>query len=163
MKIVYHKYNLMISSLVDSGHPRKYSYEIPHETFTEQPLHENMKFLKAVTFRYSYFFDGGIFQNTTVFRRPTFSKQVLLHCINFLRRATFWKTVIFQKSNIPHYLLFLENYLFIVATFSKDVIPSIEATFSEELLFYNKLFQKSYYFTATPPFHSHTSSLSVSN
>ena len=48
------------------------------------------------------------------------------------------------------YLLFLENFLFRAATFSKD------ATFSEELLFYNILFQKSYYFTATVPFHSYT-------
>ena len=51
----------MISSFVDSGYPREYSYEIPHETFTEQPLHENIKFLKAVIFWYSYLFGGGIF------------------------------------------------------------------------------------------------------
>ena len=31
MKIVSHKHNLMISLSVDSGHPGKYSYEIPHE------------------------------------------------------------------------------------------------------------------------------------
>ena len=31
MKIVWHKHNLMISLSVDSGHPGKYSYEIPHE------------------------------------------------------------------------------------------------------------------------------------
>ena len=30
-KIVWHKYNLMISFSVDAGHPGKYSYEIPHE------------------------------------------------------------------------------------------------------------------------------------
>ena len=33
MKIVRHKHNLMISYLVGSGHPDKYSYEIPHEYF----------------------------------------------------------------------------------------------------------------------------------
>ena len=31
MKIVLHKYNLMTSSSVGSGHPGKYSYEILHE------------------------------------------------------------------------------------------------------------------------------------
>ena len=31
MKIVWHKYNLMISFPVGSGYPEKYSYEIPHE------------------------------------------------------------------------------------------------------------------------------------
>ena len=31
MKIVWHKHNLMISLSVDSGHPDKYSHEIPHE------------------------------------------------------------------------------------------------------------------------------------
>ena len=31
MKIVWRKHNLMISSSVGSGHPGKYSYEIPHE------------------------------------------------------------------------------------------------------------------------------------
>ena len=31
LKIVWNKHNLMISSLVGSGHPGKYSYEVPHE------------------------------------------------------------------------------------------------------------------------------------
>ena len=31
MKIVWRKHNLMISFSVGSGHPGKYSYEIPHE------------------------------------------------------------------------------------------------------------------------------------
>ena len=33
MKILLHKYNLMISFSVGSGHPDKYLYEIPHEYF----------------------------------------------------------------------------------------------------------------------------------
>ena len=40
---------------------------------------------------------------------------------------------------------------------------STAATFSEYLLFYNILFQKSYYFTATVSFHSYTTYLFVSN
>ena len=47
--------------------------------------------------------------------------QVLLHSINFFRRAAFSKKLFFQKRNILHYLLFQESYLFAAATFSKDV------------------------------------------
>ena len=43
------------------------------------------------------------------------------------------------------------------------MLPSIAATFPEELLFYHALFQKSYYFTATVLFRSYTSYLFVSN
>ena len=55
-----------------------------------------------------------------------------------VRRATFCKKLVFQKINIPHYLLFLKNYLFIVATFSKDVnfcssYVSRRATFSKQV------------------------------
>ena len=35
MKIVWDKYNLIISSLLGSGHPDKYSYKIPHEYVSE--------------------------------------------------------------------------------------------------------------------------------
>ena len=132
----------MISSLINTGHPRKYSYEILHETFTEQPLLENMKFLRGVTFWNSYLFGGGVFQNTIILRRSTFSKQVLRHRINFFRRVIFWKMLVFQKSNILRYLHFLEKYLIIAATFSKDVTFDRgyifrKATFSKELLFHS--------------------------
>ena len=69
---------------------------------------------------------------------------------------------IFQKSNTPHYLLFLESCLLEELLFQKT-LPSIAATFSEEPLYYNILFQKSYYFTATVPFHIYASYLFVSN
>ena len=115
---------------------------------TEQALLENRNFFRTVTFRNSYLFGGEFVKNKDIYRSATFSKQVLPHTINFSWRATFWKKVIFQKSNIPHYLLLAESYLFRVANFSKDT------TFYSSYLFrkatiYNILFQKSYYFTAT--------------
>ena len=65
----------------------------------------------------------------------------------------FGKKRIFQKSNITVFfwrVVFSESLLF------QKTLSSIAATFSEELLFYNILFQKSYHFTATLPFHSNT-------
>ena len=64
--------------------------------------------------------------------------------------------------NIPHYLLFLESYLFREATFSSDT-TFYSSYFSEELLSHNILFQKSCYFTATLPLHNYTYYLSASN
>ena len=52
--------------------------------------------------------------------------------------------------------LFLEQLLF------EKALPSIAVTFSEGLLFYNILFQKSYYFTVTIRFHIYTSYLFIS-
>ena len=101
-------------------------------------------FLKNYLFIVATFSKGVNFCSSYVSRRATFSKQVLLRNINFFRRATFWKKLIFQKSNITHYLLYLESYLFVVATFSKD--SSIAATFSEEPLFHNILFRKMLFF-----------------
>ena len=70
-----------------------------------------------------------------IFRRRTFPNQVVL--CNIFRRVTFWKKLFFRKSNSPHCLLLLDNYFIRVATFP------------EELLFRNILFQRRYYFTAT--------------
>ena len=68
----------------------------------------------------------------------------------FSEKIEFGKRQFFIKA-IFHsiYLLFLENCLYRAATFSRP-------TFSEELLFYNILFENGYYFTATVPFHSYT-------
>ena len=81
--------------------------------------------------------------------------------ISFYRRATISKKLIFQKINIPDYLLFLESYLFRAATFQRT-LPSVAATFSEEVLSHNILFQKSCSFTAPPSLHNYTYYLSVS-
>ena len=53
----------------------------------------------------------------------------MFHITYFFWRAAFLERLLFQKT-----------------------IPFIAATFSEELLFYKMLFQKSYYFRATIPF-----------
>ena len=73
-------------------------------------------------------------------------KQILLYSICLFGKATFWKKLIFQKSNIPHYLLFLDSCLFIATTFSKDATfyssylfrraAFLQHTFAEELLFH---------------------------
>ena len=67
------------------------------------------------------------------------------------RRAIFHITYFFWRAAILQRLLI------------QKTLPFIAATFSEELLFYNIFFQKSYYFTAAVSFHSYTSYLFVSN
>ena len=114
---------------------------------TKQPPLENGYFFKTVTFRNSYLLGGGIAQNKDIYRRPTFSKQVLLHSINFFRRDSFWKKLNFQKSNTLYYLLFMESCLSRASIFSKDLTIYSSwlfrgATFSqhaflEELLFHS--------------------------
>ena len=72
-------------------------------------------------------------QNKDMYRKATFSKQVLLHRKNFertnnntkvllqkkrfFRTATFWKKLIFRKIDIPHYVLFLGSQFVRVVTF----------------------------------------------
>ena len=76
--------------------------------------------------------------------------------MNLFRRATFWKKMIFQKSNIPHHLLFLKSCLFKVATFSKD------STFYSSYLFRRATFLQNT-LSEELLFHSNTSYLFVSN
>ena len=42
-------------------------------------------------------------------QKSYFSKQVLLHSIDFFKKARFWKKLLFHKSKISHYRLFLES------------------------------------------------------
>ena len=104
----------------------------------QQPL-ENRYFYSAVTFRNSYLLGGGIVQNRDIYRRATFSKQILLHSINFFWRTIFWKKQVFHKSNIPHYLFFLDICFFRVATFSRD------ATFYNSYLFRRATFLQHFF------------------
>ena len=81
--------------------------------FSEQLLFQS--FLKELPFSEQFPLRSSYF-----FRIDTFSEQN--HCIfNLFRRLTSWKKPIFQKSNIPYCLPFLESYLFRVANFSKDL------------------------------------------
>ena len=58
-----------------------------------------------------------------LFRIKIFIERLLfrdrLHSVNFFKRVIFWKKLIFQKSNVPYYILFLESYLFRAASFFK--------------------------------------------
>ena len=101
------------------------------ETPTE-PLLENRKFFRVVTFWNSYLSGGGI-QKRYFFEAGT---QHQMFQSEFSRKAI---------SRIIHF--FLESYLFRHATFSNDVIFSLAAIFSEEIRFYNILFQKNYHFS----------------
>ena len=100
----------------------------------EELLFQNNHFFSAIFFQNSYFFRSKLLPTNhtlrirnslvqlpfgTVTNRSylqeryfTFSNQILLHCINFLKKAKFWKKLLFQKSSVLHYLFFLEGYLF---------------------------------------------------
>ena len=72
----------------------------------------------------------------------------------FQRKQDFEKGYFFRKAK------FRITYFFRRATFLmpfSSIATSIEAIFSEELIFYNIPFQKSYYFTGILLFHSYTS------
>ena len=85
-----------------------------------------------------------------LFRIKIFIEMLLfrdrLHSVNFFKRVVFWIKLIFQKSNVPYYILFLESYLF-RAAFSRDAtfyssyllrrVAFLQHIFSEELLFYS--------------------------
>ena len=86
-----------------------------------------------------------------IYRRATFSKQILLHNINFFKKARSWKKLLFQKSNILHYLLILESCLFNAFFINHCLL------FSKELFFYNMPIQKSYYFRGTLLHHGYNS------
>ena len=88
------------------------------ETSTEQPLPENRIELR-IHFATVIFFRETV-QGKDIYKGATVLKQILLHSINFFRKVTFWKNLIFQKSNVPHYLLFLESRAFRARNFSKD-------------------------------------------
>ena len=112
------------------------------EISTEQALLVNRKFFMLVNFRNSYLFGAGIVQNRDIYRRATFSNQVLLHSVNFFRKTTFWKKLMFQNSNILHYLLLLESYLFTVATSSKKRQLVQQLPFQKNFCFTTQFFRR---------------------
>ena len=68
-----------------------------------------------------------------ILKLATFSKQVLLHSITFFTKSASWKKLIFQKSNMPHYLLFLDSLDgFLEQQLSQNMLPSIADTFLKE-------------------------------
>ena len=55
MKIVWHKHNLIVSSLVGSSHHDKYSYEIPHKYLSEQAFIQALLSAAVSPQRFSFF------------------------------------------------------------------------------------------------------------
>ena len=100
------------------------------ETSTEQPLLENF-FSKQLPF-----WRKNCLEKKDIYRRATFSKQVLLHIINFFRKAIFWKKLIIQKSNTLYYLLLLESCFL-----------EQQPLFQRRYLLYHFTFQKTCFFT----------------
>ena len=117
------------------------------ETSTEQPLLQNRELSGQLPFETATFLVEELFRKKDIYRRATFSKQVILHIINFSRKAIFWKKLIIQKSNTLYYLLLLESCFFRAATASKDTtfyslllfrrFAFLQDTFSEALIFHS--------------------------
>ena len=129
---------------------------------TEQTLFEGKKFFGAVTFWDSCIFGGGFVQNKDIYRKFTFSKQVLLNRIKFFKKSNILEKPNFsekQYSGLPTFYFLLEPSLL------QKTLPSIAATFSEELFFFNIYFQKNCKFhryasfpQLKPVIHDHFSS-----
>ena len=124
-----------------NSHFFRSSYFFRKATFSERNFYPaatfwEWKFFRAVTFQNSYLLAEELFRIKISTEELPFRSRYFCTASNFIRKDTFWKKLIFQKSNIPHYFFWRATFL-------------IAATFSEELLFYNILIQKSYYFAAT--------------
>ena len=78
---------------------------VQSETSTQEPNLENRKFFSAVTFQNSY-------PQKTSTEELLFRSRFFCTTSTFSKKARFWKRLLFQKSEIPHYLLFPESYLF---------------------------------------------------
>ena len=104
-------------------------------------LLQSRHFLKISSLRQLHFgtaiLSGGTVQDKDIQKRANFSKQVLLHSIDFFRKDRFWKKLIFQKSNIPQY----------IPTFSGELPFQSGYFFKRRYLLQQLPFQKSYFFT----------------
>ena len=78
---------------------------VQSETSTQEPNLENRKFFSAVTFQNSY-------PQKTSTEELLFRSRFFCTTSTFSKKARVWKRLLFQKSKIPHYLLFPESYLF---------------------------------------------------
>ena len=102
------------------------------ETSSEQSFFENRTFFRAVIFRSSYFFGGGIICNKNSYKRATFSKQVLLHSITFLENLHFEKSQFYGLWRITY---LFRRAIFLERLFFQKTLSSTTANFPEELLF----------------------------
>ena len=111
------------------------------KTSTQQPLLENMKLFRAITFRNSYIFGGAIVQNKDIYRRASFLKQVFPHTISFFRRGKFSKSQFFRKE------IFRITYFYQRATFLEWLL--VKKTLPIALFRGASTFQK----TSSPQLH----------
>ena len=101
-------------------------------TFLKQVLRQSNNFFRIDTFLTKVLFQKRYFFTWRYNTCITIVLLLVQYFISmFFRTATFWKKLIFQKSNISHYLLFLESHFFRVV----KTQLSIADTFSQELLF----------------------------
>ena len=116
---------------------------------------------------YGNYFSEQLFYPEELFRLKISKKELIFQSRYFCTVSTFsekmGKANFSEKQYSTVYTYFFWRTAFLERLLFQKTLPSIVATFSEELLFYNILFQKGYYFTATVPFHSCTTYLFVSN
>ena len=91
------------------------------KTSMEQPLRENRKFFRAVTFQNRYFFVMEFFKMKIPTEELLFSNRFCT-ASTFFRRATIWKKLIFQKRNILHQLPFLQKSRLLFYFFKSDFL-----------------------------------------
>ena len=132
MKIIWYKHNLMISSSVGSGHPGKYSLEIPHKCL---PGWGNLS--------------GKIISITTIISLiRDISFQMTISLLPYV--ATSSEQFYFWRSNF--FTLFQSNYFDTTVTFSGQLLLQ-SSCFFEELFF-----QNNHFFRSNSYFQSQTSS-----
>ena len=121
-KIVWHKHNLIISS-VGSGHTNQYSHEIPHEylfgweKFSEKIIltkrKHNFPYRMCSNF-FWYSFTFGEATSSHFLRVTTSTQQLLFQRNYFFRTTTFFEELLFKNSRFFAAVIF-----FRIATFSE--------------------------------------------
>ena len=161
LKIVWHKHYLVISSLVSSGHPDKYSYEIPHEflpgrgklsgkmiSIKRNPYFNLGLFVFKWWFPFSIF---ATFSGQLYFRRSNFFKLLWSNCFDatvtlseqlFLQSSCFFKELCFRKIHFLASIIFPEYLIFRSETSSEQ--PLLENILRK--FFRAVTFRKSHFF-----------------
>ena len=97
------------------------SYFFMKELVQNKDIYRIVTFLKQILLHSNDFFRTDIFSTKVLFQKRYFFTRRNNTCIiivlllvqyfisMFSRTVTFWKKLVFQKSIIPHYLLFLES------------------------------------------------------
>ena len=134
MNLVWHKHNLMISSLVYSGHLGKYLHEIPHECLSgwgnllgkiisiKRNHCSNLGFF-FFKWRFSFSHILRLFQNSFIFGEASSSHffRVTTSSHHFLFRSSyFFRAAAFLRGSFFRIITFFwSSYLSRIATFSK--------------------------------------------